>query len=164
MENNLVTIDITDNESLLDACDILHDAYCDLSTLHQDITNGVWKVRFEREFTENPNVMTHERKFIFFIKSTFPITDPELTLTGVKNCRIENKVLTDKLTFNECQIKTGVATLLFCEGIKIIVEFEESPQGKLVDLGLLEKTRTMWTTGVKEYEEKCQQVRGTQEL
>jgi len=82
MNSNLVIIDITDAASLLDACDILHDSRCDLSTLHVDLDEGMWRVRFERAFTEDPDTMTHERKLLFFVKSTFPMAETELTLTA----------------------------------------------------------------------------------
>jgi len=55
MNDNLVTINISDDKSLLEACDILHDARCDLSTLQVDETNGAWKARFERLFFEDPS-------------------------------------------------------------------------------------------------------------
>ncbi len=157
MNTNLVTIDITDAASLLDACDILHDSRCDLSTLHVDLDAGVWRARFEREFFEDPDVMTHERKLLFFVKSTFPMAETELTLTGVKSYRIEDNAGIEIFMFNECQIESNVATLLFCEDMKMILEFENTPSGKLVDLRLLEKTGSMWTTGAKEYKERCQQ-------
>ena len=157
MNSHLVTIDITDTASLLDACDILHDARCDLSTLHVDLDEGVWRARFEREFTEDPDAMVHERRLLFFVKSTFPMAETELTLTGVKGYRIEDNAGIEIFMFDECQIESNVATLLFCEDMKMILEFDDNPRGRLVDLRLLGKTGSMWTTGVKEYKERCQQ-------
>jgi hypothetical protein len=54
MHMGLVKIDIIDNDSLLKACDILHDGYCDLSNVLYDEKNGCWKAIFEREFLEEP--------------------------------------------------------------------------------------------------------------
>lgn len=157
MNTNLVTIEITNAASLLDACDILHDARCDLSTLQVDLDRGVWQARFEREFFEDPDAMTHERKLLFFTKTTFPIAETELTLKGLKRYRIEDKAHIGIFMFNECQIKGDVATLLFCENMRMILEFESGPHGRLVDLRLLEKTGSMYTTCVKAFKERCQQ-------
>ncbi len=156
MNKKLITIDIIDDASLHYACDILHDSRCDLSTLHIDLEDNVWRARFEREFLEDPDVMTHERKLLFFIKSTFPMAETKLTLTGLKSYQIENNAGIEIFTFNECQIENNIVTLIFCEDMKMILEFEDTPRGKLVDLSLLNKTGSMWTTGVKEYKEKYQ--------
>ena len=155
MNVNLVTIDITDDASLLEACDILHDARCDLSTLHVDRDNGVWKATFEREFFEDPSVMTHERKLFVFTKTTFPLAETELTLGGIKSYEIEDKARIEIFTFNECRIEKNVATLYFCEDMKMTIEFNERPQGKLVDLSLLDKTGSMYCTGRTGFKEKC---------
>jgi len=155
MNNNLVTIEITDDASLLEACDILHDARCDLSTLHVDLENGVWNAIFEREFFEDPGVMTHERKLLVFTKTTFPLAETELTLSGVKSYQIEDRAKIEIFMFNECQIEGNVATLYFCEDMKMTIEFENKPQGKLVDLRLLDKTGNMYCTGRTGFKEKC---------
>ena len=147
MNANLVTIDITDKASLLEACDILHDARCDLSTLHVDLDNGVWKATFEREFFEDPSVMTHKRKLFVFTKTTFPLAETELTLSGVKSYEIKDKARIAIFTFNECQIEKNVASLYFCEDMKMTIEFNDRPQGKLVDHKLLDKTGSMFCTG-----------------
>jgi len=151
MNENLVTIDIIDNVSLLEACDILHDARCDLSTLHVDLKNSIFKVRFEREFLEDPKVMTHERKLFVFTKTTFPFAEMELTLTGFKNYRIENNARIEIFTFNECHIDHKIVTLQFCEDMKIILEFDGELRGNLIDLKLLDKMGSMYTTGVREF-------------
>ncbi len=157
MNSHLVTIDITDTASLLDACDILHDSQCDLSTFHVDLDKGVWRARFEREFTEDPDAMVHKRRLLFFVKSTFPIAETELTLTGVKSCQIEGNLKIEPIAFfNECQIDNNIATLLFCENLKMVLEFDGAPCGRLVDLRLLGKTGSTLTIGVEEYEERCQ--------
>jgi hypothetical protein len=156
MNGHLVTIDITDEASLLNACDILHDSRCDLSTLHVDLSRGTWNAKFEREFFEDPDAMKHERKLLFFIKTTFPMAETELTLTGLKSYRIEDNADIGIFMFNECQINGSIATLLFCENMKMILEFESKPQGKLIDVKLLDKTGSMYTTGVKKFKERCQ--------
>jgi len=149
MNTNLVTIDITDELSLLQAFDILHDARCDLSTIQMDRTRGVWKARFEREFFEDQKLMTHKRKFFLFTKTTFPLADAELTLRDVKFYQIEDNAKIEIFTFNECQIKKNIATLYFCENMKMTLAFNDKPKGKLVDLRLLNKTGSMYKIGFK---------------
>ncbi|MCP3850204.1 MAG: hypothetical protein GY694_08220 [Gammaproteobacteria bacterium] len=140
MSSNLVTIEISDEKSLYEACDMLHDSRFDLSTLKLDEEKGIWEARFEREFFEDPKEMTHERKMFFFVKTTFPLAETELTLTGIKSYRIEDNSEIEIYTFNECQIKDRVATLVFCEDMKMVLEFYNKPIGKLADQKLLEKT------------------------
>ena len=154
MNVNLVTIEINDNDSLLEACDILHDSRCDLSTLEVDKEKGIWKATFEREFFEDPNVITHERKLFVFTKTTFPLAETELTLIGVKSYEIEDKAKIKLFMFNECQIEKNVATLYFCEDMKMTIEFENKPRGNLVGMKLLDKTRSMYCTGRTGFMEK----------
>ena len=153
MSNNFITINISDDKSLLEACDILHDARCDLSSLHVDEEKGLWKAIFEREFFEDPDIMTHERKLFIFTKTKFPIVKSELSLTGIKSYDIEDKSQIGIFTFNECQIKDNVATLFFCENMKMIIEFNNKPQGKITDITLLNKKGSMYTMG-KWFKEK----------
>ncbi len=155
MNAKLITIDITDDASLLEACDFLHDARCNLSTLQIDQANGTWKARFEREFFEDPSVMTHERKFFVFTKTTFPLVESELTFKGFSRCQIDDKSRIEIFTFNECRIDKNIATLHFCEDMRITVEFVDKPQGKLADLRLLDKPGTMYVPGFRGFKEKC---------
>lgn len=139
MNDNLVRIEIRDNDSLLEACDILHDARFDLSTLHVDEEGGVWNGRFEREFFEDPGLMNYQPKLFIFDKATFPLADSELTLNGIKSYSIEDKSRIGIYHFNECEITGEVVTLLFCEDMKMILTFQDKPQGRLVDHKLLDK-------------------------
>lgn len=147
MNTSLFKINITDNASLLEACDVLHDALFESSSLELDMDRGVWKARFEREPFEDPGLMTHERKLFFFVKSTFPIVQTELTITGLKSYRVEGYGKSEVFFFYECRIDGKIATLLFSGNMKMILEFEDMPRGLLFDLRLLDKTGTMWTSG-----------------
>ncbi|MFH1905420.1 MAG: hypothetical protein ABIK53_07870 [bacterium] len=91
MNNNLVKINIVDDESLLKACDILHDGYCDLSKIKYNEANGTWKAVFKREFFEDIKLMNFEPKLLFFNKVTFPMVKSELTLEGIKTYKIEDR-------------------------------------------------------------------------
>jgi hypothetical protein len=53
MNPNLVTIDISDETSMLQACDLLHDGRFELGTATPDIQAGTWKGIFIRQFFEN---------------------------------------------------------------------------------------------------------------
>ena len=139
MNNNLVRIDIIDNESLLKACDILHDAYCDLSTVEYDENNGIWKAIFEREYFENSKTMQTEQKFLFLTKVTFPLAQSELSLGGIKTYKIENRSNIRIYSFNECQVKKNIYKFLFNEDMEITITFEDKPKGSLVDQELLDK-------------------------
>jgi len=155
MNDNLIAIDIVDEQTLLKACDLLHDAKFDKSDMQIDRDAGVLTAIFEREFFEDPDLMQHERKWWFFIKTTFPIAKTQLTLRDISSIKEEDKSKIGKYMFNECKMKNNIATLWFCEDMKIIVEFNDKPRGKFADIELLDKTGNMLTTGVKEFKEKC---------
>jgi hypothetical protein len=139
MNNNLVRIDIIDNESLLKACDILHDAYFDLSTVEYDENNGIWKAIFEREYFENSKTMQTEQKFLFLTKVTFPLAKSELSLGGIKTYKIEDRSNIRIYSFNECQVKKHIYKFLFNEDMEITITFQDKPKGSLVDQELLDK-------------------------
>jgi hypothetical protein len=137
MNNNLVKIDIVNNESFLEACDILHDGYCDLTTVKYDKINGTCKAVFEREFLEDSELMTFEPKLLLFYKVSFPMAKSELSLEGIATFKIEDKDNIQNYSFNECHIKDKTCTFFFNEGMRIILVFKSMPRGSLRDLELL---------------------------
>ncbi len=144
MKSNLIAFDIEDNASLLEACDLLHDARFDLSTLQVDINAGIWKAGFEREFTEDETLLKHELKMFIFEKTTFPLADSELILTGIRNYIIEDKSGIEIYQFVECRIAGFAATLFFAENMKIILEFQNKPNGSFIDHRLLNKEASVY--------------------
>jgi len=144
MNNNLVKIDIIDNESLLKTCDILHDAYCDLSTVEYDENNGRWKGIFEREYFEDPKLVELEPRFLFFHKVSFPIAKSGLNLEGIKAYKIVDKSNIQIYSFNECEIKKNVYYFIFNESMEMNFTFKEAPEGNLVDQELLSKRGSIY--------------------
>ena len=145
MTSNLVKIQISDDKSLLEACDILHDARCDLSTYEFDEKAGKWQATFKREFFEDPNLVKHEPRFIIFERHTFPLAESVLTIKGVKNCEIRDKSNIGIYTFNECQIKNNIYRFLFCEDMEMLLTFIRKPEGNLIDKKLLDTKSTMYS-------------------
>lgn len=139
MNKNLVNIQIEDEKSLLEACDLLHDARCDLSTLEVNESEGTWCVKFEREFFEDPTLMKSAPFLFIFTKYTFPHVESQLKLKGIKNYKIIDKSNIGTYTFNECQRHNKVYKLLFCENMEMEITFGEHPSGQLNDLTLLNK-------------------------
>ena len=139
MEHNLAKIEISDDKSLHEACDLLHDARCDLSTLDVDKEQGTWLAKFQREFFEDPALMTHKRRFFFFTKSSFPLAETELRLEGIIGYEILDKSHIGVYVFNECQKSNNLCRLLFCEDMEMIITFENKPRGSLTDLRLLDE-------------------------
>ena len=139
MNNNLVKIDIVDDKSLLKACDILHDGYCDFSTVKYDENAGTWRAIFEREFFEDTQLMSYEPKLLFFHKVTFPMVISEFTLEGIKTYKIEDRSKIQIYSFNECRVKNNIYTFFFNEGMEINITFKDIPKGKLIDQELLDK-------------------------
>ena len=139
MNNNLLNINVVDDESLLKACDILHDAYCDLSTVQYDEISGSINIIFEREFLEDQKLLKFEPKLLFLHKVNFPMAKSRLALQGIKTYKIEDRSNIQIYSFNECQLKNNVYKFFFNEGMEIIITFEDKPKGSLVDQELLDK-------------------------
>lgn len=144
MKDRLVHIDITDDGSLLEVCDILHDAQCDLSTLEYKEQADTLKIIFKRHF-EEPSLMTREPKFLFFEKIIFPLTLSKLSLKGVKDFKVEDKSNISIYTFNECEIKGDDYHFLFCEDMKMVIRFEGAPSGSLFDEKLLDEKGVVYS-------------------
>jgi hypothetical protein len=144
MNNNLVKIIIVDNESLLRACDILHDAYCDLSRVEYDENNGTWKGIFEREYFEDSKLMELEPRFLFFHKVNFPMAKSELSLQGIKTYKIVGKSNIQIYSFNECEIKKNIYRFVFNESMEMTFTFKEAPKGNLIDQELLPKKGSIY--------------------
>ena len=145
MTHKLVRIQIHDDASLLEACDLLHDARCDLSTYKFDEENGIWQATFEREFFEDSNLVKSEPRFIILKKHTFPLAESVLTIKGVKNCEIRDKSNIGIYTFNECEIKDNIYMFLFCEDMEMLLTFISKPEGSLIDKRLLDTKSSIYS-------------------
>lgn len=136
---NANLINISDDKTLLQATDFLHDGYCDLSTVQYDEDTGIWKAIFEREFFEDEKMMTSEPRFLFFNKVSFPMVKSEFILEGIKTYKIEDKSNIQIYSFNECQVKDNIYRFYFNENMEIIFTFNDTPKGNLTDKELLNK-------------------------
>jgi hypothetical protein len=135
---NLVTIEISDESSLLKACDILHDARLDLGEAKPNVETGIWKGIFIREFLEDASLM-FERPGILFATVTFPMAESVLELAGVTGWDVRDRSHIGRYTFSECQPAGGKYRLLFCEDMEILLTFREKPSGRLRDIRLLDE-------------------------
>lgn len=144
MKTPLITININDGESLLEACELLHDARIDLSTICHDEQNETWCGTFERGFFEEPSLMTRKRRFLIFEKVLFPLVESKLTLSGVKRIDIHDASQIGIYMFNECKLDNGVATLIFCEDLEMEITFSDKPHGALIDQKALDKQGVIW--------------------
>ncbi len=145
MNSNFVKIEISDDKSLLHACDLLHDASCDISNYKFEEKTGLWQAVFEREFLEDPDLLTSKPKFIIFAKHLSPLAESILILKRVKSCNIIDKSHIGTYMFNECQVQAEEYRFLFCEDMEMIITFEDKPQGMLIDKKLLNKTISMYS-------------------
>ncbi len=144
MNPNLVTIEISDETSLLKACDILHDARVDLADATFDAKAGSWRGVFIREFFEDASLIS-ERRGIFGTKFSFPMAESVLELDNISSCDVVDKSSIGKYTFNECQATQGKYRFLFCEDMEIVVTFREKPSGQLRDIRLLDERGSYFT-------------------
>lgn len=147
MKRDLLTIQIDDDQSLLRACDFLHDSLMDVASIKYDQADGTWTSTFEREYLEDPQQIRCVRRFGIFYKYTFPVTHCEFTLKGIRDCRIKGNPGKGLLTFIACEIKDSTYELSFCESMVILFRFEERPIGILKDHYFLEKEKTISSLG-----------------
>lgn len=145
MNNGFVQIEISDHGSLMKACDLLHDAQCDISSITFNADLGSWKATFKREFFEDPTLMQHEPRLFIFTKHTFPLITSQLSLDGVTACKIEDKADIGTYMFNECRLNDQAYVLWFCEDMKITLTFAGTPRGQLRDLNRLEEKVSYFT-------------------
>ncbi len=105
MNEKFLNINIENNETFLEACDVLHDAYLDISKIQYNENENIWEAPFEREFLEDPSKIEYQKKYLIFNKVSFPAVYSVLTLKDVKTYRIEDKSKIQIFTFNECRVK-----------------------------------------------------------
>lgn len=146
MGGNLVTIDIADENSLLRACDILHDARFDLSTARFDELAGRWQAMFVREFFEDLSLL-RRRRFLFLSWYTFPMAETTLQLSEITSYHINDRSQIGTYSFNECRPQRGSYRLAFCEDMEISMTFRDKPEGKLQDIKLLDERGSYWAIG-----------------
>jgi len=144
---SLVDVKITDEKSLLNACDLLHDARFELSSVSFDQAKGMWKATFTREFFEDPNLMQAKRAFLIFTRHTFPLAESVLELAGVASQNVEDRSQIGTFMFNECRPVKGAYHLVFCENMEITLVFCQQPAGRLRDLRLLDHKGTYLSFG-----------------
>jgi hypothetical protein len=145
MNSKFVQLEIRDDDSLMKACDLLHDARCDVSSAALDRNVGRWTALFQRECFEDPDLMQAEPRLFIFTKHAFPFVLSELSLCDVASCEIQDRAHIGTYMFNECRLNGRTYELFFCEDMKIILKFQDKPRGQLCDLNLLEEKGSFFT-------------------
>lgn len=143
MSQKLVTIEISDQATLLKACDLLHDARFDLSQAEFDSQSGTWRAFFIREFFEDPNLRRDHPIFIF-TRITFPMAECVLELSGVSGYEVQDRSMIGTFTFNECRLDGTCYRFDFCENMDLSFHFDGKPGGKFKDLKPLDEQGAMW--------------------
>ena len=143
MNQNPLMIDICDEASLLEACDLLHDAEFDLEAAEFEEKIGCWTGRFAREFFEDPALIKVRHRFVF-TKFTFPLIGSILRLEGVESCEVTDNSRIRWYTFNECRPSGDLYRFIFCQDMEIRMHFRDNPRGLLRDLNVLPRTRSIW--------------------
>jgi hypothetical protein len=143
MSDQLVSLEISDESSLLRACDLLHDSKFDLSAMHFDPGQGTWRATFVREFFEDPALIESCPAFLVFTRYTFPLAESVLSLEGVSSCEVIDRGQIETFTFNECRCRDLAYRFFFVEDLEIRVCFGASLRGNLRDLRLLDERGSM---------------------
>jgi hypothetical protein len=147
MNEKFLTINIKNDETLLEACDVLHDGCLDISKIKYNEAAGTWEAKFERDFLEDPSKIKYKRKYLIFNKVSFPIVHSVLYLKGIKTYKIEDRSQIQNFTFNECQIKNSSYKFVFCENMTIHFTFNQEPKGTLDDQSFSKEGRFFLTIG-----------------
>lgn len=146
---NLVNIKIIDEESIIKACDLLHDSILNINEVKYDQNKNVWKAKFKREFLEDPRLIKIERKFLWYKKYTFPFCESILTLNNIKEYKYIDKAKINGYYFNGCKKdkKTNKFIFYFCEDLFMYFEFFNLPEGSLKDIKILNDYSSIWYPG-----------------
>ncbi len=139
MSVNLKTINIDNNETLLLACDYLHDSSFDISSLSHDKEHQTCSMIFKREFSADPSLIQRKPFFFFFEKVFYPLVESVLTINGVKSVEITDKARIGTYTFNKYSNQGDKFTFEFCENMQIDIILESQPHGSMVDQKFLNK-------------------------
>jgi hypothetical protein len=132
----MLEINISDQKSLEEVFDLLHDSCLELKSLAYKQNEQRLEAIFQREDFEN---VIHKRKFVIFTKTISPLIECRLILEQVKSPEIKDKSNIGIYTFNECKFNKGKLILLFCEDMEICIEFTGQIRGSLQDLRKLDK-------------------------
>ncbi|KPL07456.1 hypothetical protein AMJ85_09480 [candidate division BRC1 bacterium SM23_51] len=146
-EWGLTTVEITDELSFYEACDILHDARFDLARTVYLPEEKRWTAIFSREYFEGKGAVEEDRKFLIFRHYTFPLVESVLTLHSVCDLKVKDRAGINEFTFNEVAKIKDHYDLLFCENLRIRLRFDDEPRGELKDTRFLERQGGFWTLG-----------------
>jgi hypothetical protein len=136
---DIFEINITSEETLLRAFDVLHDATCDEDDIKYDSEKGILDIIFDREFLEDSSKISVRRVLFIFHKFEFPIVKSHLHLEGLNFCKMHSKDKSLKThMFNECRIKQNKYILYFCEVLEMEIGFKSSITGYLKDIKFVE--------------------------
>jgi hypothetical protein len=144
VSTQLCNIEIVDETSLFKACDLLHDARCDLSKVTFDESTKKASLVFEREFFEEASLIKSERRFL--TRYSFPLAESVLELCGIPNFEAHDTQGIGIYMFNEIRKNGSVYNLVFCENMSISISFIDQPKGKLNDIRLLPKEGKLFST------------------
>ncbi len=147
MSEYFLSIDITDEASLLDACDYLHDATFTLSEAQYDQEARRWHATFVREFYEDPNLIEYRPAWLVFTRCIFPMVESILTLEGIEACEVVDNPQIDTFIFNECLAEGGRYVCLSCTGDEVSFVFSSEPKGTLRDVRLLDERGSILVWG-----------------
>jgi hypothetical protein len=149
MPVDLKTITICDDKSLLSACDTLHDASFDLSSLSHDKDCQTCSMTFERELSDYPDLIQTQPKLFFFEKISYPLVKSTLILNNIRSIDIIDKSHIGTYTFLGGFSQDGIYTFQFAEDFLINITHEGKPKGSLVDNEFLNKFSRIHTFGLR---------------
>ena len=132
---------ITDESSLLAACDWLHDDVFDLDSVSFDAGTGAWSIRLLRVGNDDPASHRVTRGLIFDHVSA-PVFDSTLELAGVESFVVNDRSRIGQYAFNECRSQAGGYRFVFHEDMDFVIRFGLEPRGMLRDVGRTDSTET----------------------
>ncbi len=147
MTDKLTTVQIHDQATLTEACDLLHDASFDLSSAQFDRDACEWRGVFHRELHDRELIKkTSRRVLLLFRRYKIPLVESELRLSGVRDVEVSDRSRIGNYTLNKVSSKGDRLRLIFCEDMEIALYLRKGsrnrPAGKLTDSRLLGEYRS----------------------
>ena len=137
-DTELLKTEITDHESLMHVCDLLHDARCDMDAAVFEQEVGTWTATFKRLGTGSSVV----KRGLVWDRLAIPLVESSVVLRCIASLEVRDQSGIGTYSFGGCVLKRGVYRLEFHEALTLFVRFQDDPQGELRDTRVLDEQDT----------------------
>lgn len=123
-----MTADLANLGAISERLDSLHDCPFDLDQARFDREAHAWLGLFLRPVWDAPEAQ-RRRRAVLIVESRLPVVEARLRLRRVTEVRIVDDQRIGRYSFNRIARIKGGAQLIFNEGLKIEMAFDDEPTG-----------------------------------